>query len=104
MLEGLGGLGWAGEVGAAVHGLALGADDGCAADWALGGHLEYALFTGSERGHGPEDLGNNLTGALDYDGIAYSDIAAVDVVLVVERGLFDGCATDYYGLQHRRRG
>ena len=100
MLEGLGGLGGAGDVGAAVHGLALGADDLRAADWALGWHLEYALFTGAEGGHGPEYLWDDLSGALDDDGIAYSDIAAVDVVLVVERGLFDGCATDYYGLQH----
>ena len=99
MFEGLGGLGGAGEVGAAVHGLALGADDGCAADWALGWHLEYALFTGSKGSHGPQDLWDNLSGALDDDGIADSDVSAVDVVLIVERGLFDGCATDYHGHQ-----
>ena len=99
MFEGLGGLGGAGEVGAAVHGLALGADDGCAADWALGWHLEYALFTGSKGSHGPEYLGDNLSGALDDDGIADSDVAAADVVLIVERCLFDGCATDYHGHQ-----
>ena len=82
-----------------MHGLALGADDGCAAVGALVWHLEYALFTGSEGSHGPEYLGDNLTGPLDNDGIADSDIASMDVVLIVERGLFDCCATDYHGHQ-----
>ena len=85
-----------------MHSLALGSDDCRAADGALGGHLKYALLSGAEGSHGAEDLGDDFPGALNYDGIADTDVATVDVVLVVERGLFYGCATDYYGIQHRK--
>jgi hypothetical protein len=55
------------------------------------------------REHGPDDLRDHVTRALDDDGVADADVLAVDVVLVVEGRVRDGHASDLDGLELRPR-
>ena len=73
------------RVDAAVHGLALEADDLAAAGRAVVGHAELALAAVAPRQHGPDDLRNHVAGALDDHVIADADVLELDHVLVVQR-------------------
>jgi hypothetical protein len=53
------------------------------------------------RAGGPDDLRDDVSGALDDDVVAFADLLAVDVFLVVEGRARDGDAADLDRLHHR---
>ena len=99
VLEPLVALGLARGVHAPVHGLALLADDGRAADRAVRRHLEGNLGTGAPFHDRPDHLRDDLAGTLDDDVVADADVLPPDVVLVVEGRLLDRHAADLDGLE-----
>lgn len=56
--------------------------------------------------HDRDDLGDDIAGALQHDGVAYADVLAGDLVLVVEGGIADHHAADGHGREagHGRQG
>ena len=50
-------------------------------------------------GDGADDVGDDVAGALDFDHVADADVLAVDVLLVVEGRVLNGCAADDDRLQ-----
>ena len=57
------------------------------------------LVAGAKADDGPDDLRDDVAGALDDDGVADADVLAMDVVFVVERREADGGAADVHGLE-----
>ncbi len=55
-------------------------------------------------GHDPDDLRDDVAGALDDDGVADADILARDLVLVVQGGALHDDAADGDRLERRDRG
>ena len=88
-----------GRVDAEVGRLALGADDGLGATWALAGHLEGRLVAGALADDGRHDLRDDLPGPLDDHPVADTEVLGRNVVGVVEGGLPDGDAVDVDGFQ-----
>ena len=64
------------------------------------GQAEFALLPRPEVGERGHHLGDDVAGALDDDHVPDAQILAVDIVLVVERGLLDGHAAHGDRLQH----
>jgi hypothetical protein len=70
-------------VGAAVHRLALGLDDRRLAERAFFRHPK-AFRARRVLARRPDDLGDDVARTLDDDHVAFADLLAVDVLLVVE--------------------
>src|SRR5215211_309008 len=94
----------AGGVGAAGGRLALGPDQRGAALGAPGRELPAPQPLGPLGEDGADDLGDDVAGPADEHGAARADVAAGDLVLVVQGGQAHGGAGDQHRLQHRERG
>ena len=94
-------LGRAGAVGAVASSpRPRGRTTGVAADRALGRHLEDLLLARALAQHRPDDLRDDLAGALDDHGVADADVLAPDVVLVVQRRQLHRGVRDDDRLEH----
>jgi hypothetical protein len=80
---------------AAPGGFAGGSDGFALADGAVGGHVERAAIGGGA--DELDDLGDDVAGAFNEDGIADLDAEAFDLVLIMEGGSGDGDPADGYG-------
>ena len=65
-----------------------------AARGTLGGHDEGALRAVAQVDDGPDDLGDDVTGLAQHDGVTDEDPLALHLVGVVQRRLLDGRAGD----------
>ena len=75
-----------------------------AARGALGRHDEGALGAVAQVDDGPDDLGDDVAGLAQHDGVADEHALALDLVGVVQRRLLDGRAGDDDGLHDAVRG
>jgi hypothetical protein len=72
-----------------------------AADGALGWKTERLRVLRPFRKHHLDDLRDHVARALDHDGVTHADVLALELVLVVQRGVRDGDATNRHGAQLR---
>ena len=93
----------AGPVGAAVHGVPFYFDDGGVAVLAAFRHpkLRPPFLSGNR--HRPDDIGNDIAGPLNDHQIADPNILAVNVLLIVQRGVLHRSPADHHRLQNRLR-
>ena len=80
-------------------GVAFGPDGGLPAGGAVGWHLEGGILGVVVGFGGSQDLGDDVAGAFDDDGLAGSEVAGLDVILVMEGGALDGDAADGDGFE-----
>ena len=92
-------LGGAGPVATVGHRLALRPYDLMPAAGTVGGHLEVCLVARTPPRDCADDLRNHLPCPLDHDPVAHHEALGPYVVLVVQRGLFDGRPPDVHRLQ-----
>ena len=78
-------------------------DHRLAARGTVGWHLEDRLVARSILEHGADHLRDHVAGALHDDGVADADVLAVDVFLVVQRGVPHDDAADLDGLELGKR-
>ena len=91
------------EVGTAHRYLALGAERGRAALRPLLRQANLPRSGGPLLAHDLDDLGNHVAGAFHEYRVAHPHIEALDLVLVVERGVLHDDAADRDRLEHRHR-
>ncbi len=65
----------------------------------MGGHLKGLGVGGPFGGNGGEDNGNDFARFFDDDAVVDADVFALNFVLVVEGGAFDGGASELNGLK-----
>ena len=66
--------------------------DGGAADGAVRGRYHHAFISLAELFLHHDDGGNDLTGFFDDDDVADADVFALDLLVVVQRGVANGAA------------
>ncbi len=67
---------------------------------ALGGHPELSFPPGAQVGQWGDDLGDDVAGPLDDDGVPDAEVLPPYVILVVQRGQPHGDAPHLHRLQH----
>ena len=100
VLEQLEELGGTTGVGTAVHRVAFVLDHGGAADGADLGHLKYSLVSGTAGHHRPHHLRDYVSGPLHHHVVTNANVLALDVLLVVQRGVADRGPADHHRLQN----
>src|SRR3954452_4634671 len=83
-----------------MHGLAFRLHDAGTAERALPRHLER-LRAGLVLACRTDDLRDDVARALHDDDVAFADVLAVDVLLIVQRRARHGDAADLDGLEQR---
>ena len=91
------------DVLAQVVRLALRADERLRAERAVGGHPPAPRSARALRDDGPDDLGDDVAGTADDDGVPHPDVLGVHLDLVVERRMGDRRPGDEHRFEHGER-